>query len=226
MDALVVTHPDADHLGGAIPLLEQLRVKRLLTNGVRDDTMCARWLRRLAAARAVPETVVSAGMRVGGDPGVAIEVLHPPKGLVPGTAPASNDNSVVLKLTRGAVSLLLAADIEEAGLPWLLGAAPASLRADVLKVPHHGSRVGEAGERFVRAVAPRAVILSVGRAHHLPAPETVAALARTGARLYSTRDDGAIALRTDGRRLQMRTFKGDRRWCSVLDSGSGSSSAP
>lgn len=214
LDGLVLTHADEDHLGGAIPLLQGIRVRRLLTNGAIDDTMSARAVRSLAAARGIQETVVADGMTVEAGPGVAIEVLHPPHGLVPGTAPASNDNSIVLKLTKGTVSLLLTGDIEEAGLPWLLRNA-GSLRATVLKVPHHGSRLGTIGATFFETVQPALALLSVGRVHHLPAPETIEALHETGAIIYSTRDEGAIELRTDGVHLEVRTFKGSRTWQSL-----------
>lgn len=206
LDALLLTHSDEDHLGGAIPLLEHLRVKRLLTNGVRDDTMSARAVRRLAAARHVPETVLAAGMRLGGDPGVTIDVLHPPAGLVAGVAPPSNDNSIVVRLVTGTVSVLLAADIEEEGLPVLLGSGR-SLQSTVLKVPHHGSWLGRASEAFFDAVRPAVAVLSVGRLHHLPAPETLEALSRTGAATYLTRDDGAVRIRTDGVHLKVRSFR-------------------
>jgi competence protein ComEC len=210
LDALIVTHPDTDHLGGAVSLLEELRVERLLTNGVRDDTMSARKLQRIATSRRIPEVALSKGMRLSGAHGIQIDVLHPPAGLVLGVAPESNDNSLTLKITNGTVSILLCGDIEEAGLPWLLTRGY-PLSSTVLKVPHHGSRLGAIGERFFEAVRPQVAILSVGRLHRLPSPETVRALERAGARIYSTRKEGAIRLRTDGRRLEVTTFKHPRR---------------
>ncbi len=216
IDALVLTHTDEDHVGGAVPVLSAVRVRRLLTNGAQGDTMSARAVRRVAVASGVPETVLAAGMRLTGDPAVRIEVRHPPAGLMPGVLPDSNDNSVVLRVAMGRVSVLLCGDIEEAGLPWLLRAGTGG-PTTVLKIPHHGSRLGQAGEAFFDAVRPRVAMLSVGRAHHLPAPETVQALQRRGTAIVSTRDDGAVSLRTDGRRLEIRTFTGRHHTYRVSD---------
>ncbi len=209
VDALLLTHTDEDHIGGAIPLLEHIRVRRLLTNGVRGATMSARRLRRAAATRAIPETVLHAGMQVDAGSGVVLQVLHPPEGLVPQAPAVSNDNSVVMKVTKGRVSMLLCGDIEEAGLPWLLrNGGPG--QSTVLKVPHHGSRLGPIGERFFQLVHPSVALISVGRLHHLPTSETLEALQRTQAELYLTRDDGAIRLRTDGTVLQIEATRRHR----------------
>jgi len=210
LDAVLLTHWDEDHIGGVIPVLEEVGVGRLLTNGTWHDTMSARAIERLVASRQIPVIPLGAGVMLGGDAGDVMDVLHPPRGLVPGTPPASNDNSVVLKVTRGSISLLFCGDIEEGGLPWLLGAGD-RLRSTVLKVPHHGSRLGSLGERFFGVVEPQVAILSVGRLHHLPAPETLGALERTGAVLLSTCRDGAVRLRTDGRRLDVHTFRTQRK---------------
>jgi competence protein ComEC len=210
LDAVVITHWDADHAGGAIPVLERLRVRRLLTNGARDDTMTFRRIEALARRSAVSWDVLSDGVVIDGGEGVSIECLHPPPGLVPEAAPDSNDHSVVLRLRKGTVSLLLTGDIEEAGLPWLLQ-RPGTLASTVLKVPHHGSALGEAGARFFRAVHPAVALISVGRLHRLPHPSTLAALQEVGAQTLVTVHDGAIRVRTDGQRLLVTTFRTRRR---------------
>ena len=176
--------------------------------------MSARRIRRVTAERRIPTEALAAGMTLSLGPRMTVQVLHPPAGLVPGVEPAGNDNSAVLRVTMGSVSMLLTGDIEEAGLPVLLRNA-AGLRSDVLKVPHHGSRLGLAGEALLAAVRPEIAVLSVGRLHHLPARETLDQLARQDVPTLSTRDAGAIQLRTDGTRLQVRTFKGGRRWETV-----------
>ena len=206
VDALILTHPDEDHLGGAIPLLENFHIDRLFTNGATDNTSSAHLVREHARANRVSEIVLSSGMTIMREHDLLIEVLHPPRGLVPGSIAGSNDNSIVLKLTKGSVSILLCGDIEEEGLPWLLKERK-RLRSSVLQIPHHGSKLGGIGRELFEAVKPRFAILSVGRKHNLPAPETVRAIKDLGAGLLSTRDVGAISLRTDGKRLVIRTYR-------------------
>jgi len=226
LDALVLTHPDEDHIGGAAPVLDAVAVRQLLTNGTQDDTMSSRQIRALAAARRIAQTRVSSGMRLDAEPGLAIDVMHPPRHLVPGAPAAGNDNSVVLKLRLGRASVLLTGDLEEAGIPVLLGApdtigsqgpeARRPLRATILKVPHHGSRLGDAGERFFNFVQPVVSIISVGRAHHLPAAETVDRLQRTGTALYSTAKDGMVTVRTNGVTLHVTTYRSRRQQVILL----------
>ena len=145
----------------------------------------------------VPVGRLARGLSIPLDPAVRIDVLHPPPEGVPGAPAESNDQSLVLRVQYGAVALLLTGDLEEAGLPDLLDSGR-ELRAQVLKVPHHGSRLGAAGETFFRRVAPEIALLSVGQRAHLPSPETLEALRRTNTRVYSTRACGAIRVRTDG----------------------------
>ncbi|MBI2174891.1 MAG: MBL fold metallo-hydrolase, partial [Candidatus Omnitrophica bacterium] len=222
LDALILTHSDEDHIGGAIPLGNAMRLSRLLTNGASSATMSAKTLREWVAEGKIPHQVVASGAQLrnklanGSPSSFKLEVLHPPKGFTPGTAPEANDNSIVLRLSYGEVGFLLAGDIEEEGLRWLLE-QPVELKSMVLKVPHHGSRLGAIGELFFRKVDPEIAILSVGRAHHLPSRQTLEALQATRARLFSTLHDGAVSLRTDGRCLEVKTFRGSKKWEQVSE---------
>ncbi len=209
LDALILTHPDEDHVGGALPVLRRVHVKRLLTNGATGTTQIAHRVLTLVQARHVPTERLAAGMVFTGMPGVAITVMHPPPGWVPGTPPHSNDNSVVLKLTTGDVSVLLCGDVEEYGVPWLMAWGPA-LHSTVLKVPHHGSALGRAQRPFLEQVHPSLAVLSVGFLHHLPTKEVMQDLVAVGAKVLLTRRDGAITIRTDGTRLIVHTGRSGR----------------
>jgi competence protein ComEC len=137
----------------------------------------------------------------------------------PGTRTSSNDGSLVLRLDHGAVSFLLAADIEAARERRLV-AGDAALDASVLKVAHHGSRTSTTPE-FLRRAAPRIAVISVGARNPYghPAPSTLRALAATGARVYRTDRDGAVLFETDGAVLTVTRWatRATDRYC--LDPG-------
>ena len=211
LDALILTHPDADHLGGAIPVLEHVRVRRLLTNGFAAETPTARRVVQLAGTRGLAVGPLAAGSQLTGLADVEARVLHPPAEGIPGLPRSSNDNSLVLKLTIGQVSLLLCADVDEGGLPWLLRWDRA-LRATVLKVPHHGSDVGVRQSQLFDRVRPQVAVISVGRLHRLPQASVVRDLSKTGTQVLMTRDAGAVSFRTDGQRLWMKAYQEGNRW--------------
>ncbi|MBI4323082.1 MAG: ComEC/Rec2 family competence protein [Candidatus Omnitrophica bacterium] len=226
LDALILTHFDEDHAGGAAPLLRALTVRRLFTNGSVGRTRTAREVLAYAKALHIPQEPLTAGMRLTGDAELAMLVLHPPPGFVPGTEPSSNDNSVVMRLAKGDVSALLCADLETHGLPWVMrwGSAPhrarhslasedgagsvgGALSSTVLKVPHHGSALGPLGAAFVEQVHPATAVISVGRRRGFPSEEVMEILERVGAHVLLTRRDGAVTIRTDGRRVEVHTFR-------------------
>jgi competence protein ComEC len=187
---LVTTHEDIDHAGGAAS------VRRLFPVG---------------------EEWTSAGITAGSPRflgGVGLTVLNPRTPRMTdsrrGVAANRNNNGVVLRLDYGLASLLLAADIEAEAEARLL-ATHAPLRARVLKVAHHGAR-HSTGEAFLRATRPDVAVISVGARNPFghPAPATLARLARIGARIYRTDEDGAVILETDGRELVITAWA-DRR---------------
>jgi competence protein ComEC len=114
-----------------------------------------------------------------------------------------NDQSLVVRLDYGEVALLLAGDVEQYGEERI----PAR-RVAALKVPHHGSRTSSSWS-FLRRVAPRLAIVSVGRRNlqRLPDPEVLERYRALGVRLYRTDRDGAVTMTTDGRRIWVRTFR-------------------
>ncbi len=206
LDALLITHADPDHLGGARSVLERFDVPQLWLGIVMPGHAPSRDL--LAQARALGASVGQwrAGMHVDYG-GVRLRVLHPP-------APdwerrrVRNDDSVVVELVHGDVAMLLTGDIsaevERAVLPQL-----SPVRVRVLKVAHHGSRTSTSSA-LVEGWRPQVALISCGRANTFghPAPEVVERLERVGARIYRTDRDGAITVESDGRDVRVRTVRG------------------
>jgi beta-lactamase superfamily II metal-dependent hydrolase len=111
----------------------------------------------------------------------------------------------------GMVRFLLVGDAEKAEEDWLLREYPEGLRADVLKVGHHGSSTSSS-DAFLAAVKPRAAIISVGARNNYghPSNDVLRALALAGAEVVRTDRSGTVIARTNGLRLELDA--GGEKW--------------
>lgn len=201
LDAAVISHPQEDHAGGFEAVFDAVRVNAVLETG----RPYATWLYRRFSQRISEEgsrrLIVTRGARVVGFRDVSVEVLHPSAEFHKDV----NDDSAVLRVSSAGASVLLTGDIGEAAMRELI-ASPDALRADVLKVPHHGAKMGEAGARFVVAVSPQASVVSAGERNPFghPRPETLSVLRRAGP-VYRTDRHGAVTLAAEGEGFRVLT---------------------
>jgi len=204
VDVVVNTHPHEDHLQGLVPVLARRPVALAVDGG--QDVPGPSWpeYRRVVEEKGVMRWVARAGdvIRLGRH--VVLEVLHPAEPLR-GTRSDLNNNSVVLRVKYGETAALLTGDIESEAQLELLQRGT-DLRAQVVKVPHHGSRWAFVGA-FYEAVGAEIAVIPVGtNTYGHPAPEVVEALARMGMRVYRTDQHGAVLLSSDGTRWTVRTM--------------------
>jgi competence protein ComEC len=152
---------------------------------------------------------------------VQVTVLHPPR---PDweRQRVRNEDSIVLEIRIGDVSVVLPGDIGAEGERALLAHWQPS-RLVVIKAPHHGSATSS-GPALLAALAPAAVVFSAGRNNRFghPHPTVVARYGSIGAVMFSTATDGAIILDTDGRTLSMRGWTG-RSHTWTAEGGGGAS---
>jgi competence protein ComEC len=209
LDRAVVTHPHQDHAGGMPVLLQNFPTSRLDYGDAGPEPA---QLYLLAAARKARVPSRAAGKdEVDNVAGVTVRILHPPTGKL---GRSLNDCSVVMRLEYGDFSALLAGDLEGTGEAEVL-LSPASIRSQLLKVAHHGSRSATFA-RFLERVQPRWAVISAGRKNPFqnPSPETLVRLLRHGARLLLTMDQGAIFFETDGTRYSLSSYS-----LGILDQG-------
>lgn len=199
LSALVLTHPQRDHVGGAADVIRRLEVGQVLDPGLTATGPERAAALREASERGVPVRVVRAGAAFEAG-GLALRVLWPED--AGSSTEDPNANAVVLAATFGTIDVLLPADAESDVTGRLrLGAF------EVLKVAHHGSEDPGLG-RQLRRLRPRVAVISCGRDNDYghPHPETIAALAGTaGLATYRTDRDGRVVVESDGRRLAVRT---------------------
>ncbi len=198
IDALVLSHPHEDHLGGMRTVLNEFRVKNFVDGmrpyNVKDFAVIEKMIRGEKLSR----LSVYRGQSLGNFRDVKVEILNPPHLAMPGHD--VNNDSLVLKVLYGGESFLLTGDLGEEGMADVLKSG-APLESTVLKVPHHGSKLKEHGEAFVRKAAPRISVVSVGEKNRYkhPSPETLETLnAVPGNKVFRTDRDTAVEIVSDG----------------------------
>ena len=202
IDVVALTHAHHDHLDGLYSVLENFKVRELWV-GRDEETPAFRSLLTEASQRSVQIVHKISGSRFDWD-GVTGEFLWPAD--AGPVNEASNDDSLVLRITDGRVHFLLPGDAQQRSEDELV-ARDAPLAADFLKVPHHGSKTSST-EAFLEAVAPRVAVVSVGEANPFghPAESILERYANAGTRLLRTDRDGAVTALTDGQTLSVHTF--------------------
>ncbi|MFR9729364.1 ComEC/Rec2 family competence protein [Saccharopolyspora sp. MS10] len=190
---VLLTHLHADHVTGLPAVLSGRRVGAIAVGPLDQPAWAAREVRDTARAHGAPVLRLSAGQRLRW-PGLVLDVLGPRGRLARSTsAEDANDASLVVKATTPAGRVLLTGDVELPGQGALL-AAGADLRAEVLKVPHHGSRYTT--PELLAAVRPKLAVISVGAGNDYGHPSRLilSALIRAGARVQRTDLGGDIAI--------------------------------
>ena len=158
LNLVILTHPEVDHVGGLVEVLERYEVGLVLDSGQEcSNATCERWS-ALIEDKVIPYRKAEAGMQVTVSGAVLLDILHPPGPLMSGTSSDINNNSVVLRLQYGQLSALLTGDVmEEAEGVLLLSGQP--LHSLMLKVPHHGGDTSLTTP-FLEAIVPELAVIS------------------------------------------------------------------
>jgi len=215
LDAFVLSHPHTDHVGGAATVFAAMRPRAYWDAAFAGGSES--YIASLAAAKkqGIQWHRVHPGDSIRID-GVTVSFLAPDSAWTVGLKDP-NLASTIAVVRYGVVRFLLVGDAERAEEDWLLAQHRDELRADVLKVGHHGSSTSSS-DAFLDAVHPDLAVISVGAGNMYghPSNDVLHALSRVGAEVLRTDQAGTVIVRTDGVHIEVEA-KGDK-WQLERDS--------
>jgi len=194
IEIVVSTHPDQDHIGGLIDVFRAYNIGTVIKTNAKSDSEVYKKLEEEIAAENAQAVEAKKDVSIKFANGAIADILFPINSIPEAVDDASNDNSVVIKLTYGENSFLLTGDLPDAQETNLIRDALAknSLSLQVLKVSHHGSKYASSDE-FLTAVKPTDAIISVGKnSYGHPSQETLDRLIKKGINIFRTDEIGDI----------------------------------
>ena len=205
IDVVALSHAHQDHLGGLAAVVRNFRVGEFW-HGANALTPAYHALLGDVQQRGIPMRQLAAGERIVLGK-TKVEVLWPPAGW-PLSSHPSNDDSVVLRISSAAGSILLPGDISDKVEKELVSLGT-SLGARLLKVAHHGAR-NSSSAAFLARVSPSVALVAAegGNPPNLPSPEVLDRLRTAGVRTYRTNSDGAVTVTMQDSLLTVRAYGG------------------
>jgi competence protein ComEC len=207
IDLMIGTHPHPDHMKGLTGIIKSLKVNEILLNKDNSDSLFVKEFNESALKRNIRiKRISSPYLYENGD--IKLIFSHPSDEFSKTfyRKKDRNNRSLVFKLIYKEFSMLFTGDIEKDAEKYLLQNNH-DLKADFLKIAHHGSR-SSTTEEFLRSVAPETAVISVGRYNwfRFPSKEVVKRLEERNINIYRTGRSGAVRIMTDGKKYSVVTY--------------------
>ncbi|HBH17819.1 MAG TPA: DNA internalization-related competence protein ComEC/Rec2 [Cyanobacteria bacterium UBA9579] len=200
LDILVLTHPDRDHIGGTIDVLENIKVAQILDNGEKGDSGIYEKIQNYLKERKVPVLSLINGDEIVMDKNLKIRAIIPPD-VYKGN---NNDTSIILHLQYKGFSALLMGDAEVESLNYLKKYVKNLV--NVIKVGHHGS-YNSVNEEFLNYLKPQIAVISVGKNKYShPDIRTLSVLNKLNIRTLRTDKHNAVEIKTNGENIKIQSY--------------------
>ena len=191
LDYVIISHFDSDHATGVAQILGKIDVSSIILTRQLEENDIYRHILSIAKEKKIKLIYVKEGdvLKIGG---IKISIIHPENKLMINNP--MNNNSIVCKVEYNSFSMLLTGDIEMEAEELILR-KNINLKADVLKVAHHGSKTSTTGE-FLKAINPKVALIGVGKNNNFghPSNEVIQRLKENGTRIYRTDENGEISI--------------------------------
>lgn len=205
LDAIFLSHPHADHIGGVVELIEEIPVDTIYDSGYSYDSRLYEAYRDAAEENSVPVRAVTAGTAIQPD-SLLLFMIYAPDDQQKGDDP--NDQSIVMELVFGHTEFLFTGDTEVAGERAVVQKYHPLIDAQFLKVGHHGSKTSSTSS-FLSAVNPEIAVASLAKSNRFQHPhqEAVRRLKDSSAALYFTSLDKALIFTSNGRKIEKKEWQ-------------------
>lgn len=195
IDYLVATHPHEDHIGGLTEVCEKIEIKNVFMPDISSSTKTFNRFLKALNKNNVNAVVAKKGVVIKENDELKVEILSP----VLDRYEELNDYSAVVKITYKDTSFLFMGDCEKVSESLI---DENDLKADVIKIGHHGSGSSTAS-RFIKKVNPKYAVICVGKDNDYghPHDEVLNRLYNLGISVLRTDEDGNIKIKTDGKNI-------------------------
>ncbi|MEW5692897.1 MAG: ComEC/Rec2 family competence protein [Candidatus Hydrogenedentota bacterium] len=204
LDWVVMTHPDFDHCGGLIDVLNNIKVKEFIDPCIQDPSPFYEELLTIIKEKNISYIKAREGDILAWDPSIVVQVLSAEHPLEMG----NNNSSIVLRIAFGKISCLFPGDAEYEIEKELLTKYGDQLKSQILKVGHHGSK-SSSSLSFIRTVRPEIALISVGVNNNYghPDEQVLYRLKNIKSKIYRTDIDGTVVIKINGEKYNVTTEK-------------------